>query len=281
MVVGIVGLGLIGGSMAKAYKKNAGISVYGADRDESVLNAAMEWGAVNQKLTKENLKDCDLLLLALYPKAAAEYLKENAPFIDKHTLVCDLCGIKRTICQIGFSLAKQYGFSFVGCHPMAGTQFSGFENARASLFEGASLVVVMEDETNKALLHRLKEAFAPANFGTFTLSDAFTHDRMIAYTSQLAHVVSNAYVKSPTAVSHKGFSAGSYKDLTRVAWLNEEMWTELFLENRDCLITEIEQIVRSLNEYKDALKENDPVRLKKLLKDGKEAKEAADGLCKN
>ena len=159
---------------------------------------------------------------------------------------------------------------------MAGTQFSGIKYAKETLFKNAPMVLVMERE-DSALLAKVKELLAPAQFGKISVTSAEEHDAIIAFTSQLAHVVSNAYVKSPTARVHKGFSAGSYKDLTRVAWLNEHMWTELFMENREPLLFEIDEIIKSLSEYRDAISDGDADRLRALLRDGRIAKEQIDG----
>ena len=191
-------------------------------------------------------------------------------------IAIDLCGTKRWICKAGFSIARQYGFTFFGCHPMAGTQFSGYENSRENMFRGAPMVVVPEKDTPESKIEKLKALLSPVGFGSLTITDAATHDSIIAFTSQLAHVVSNAYVKSPNAQLHRGFSAGSYRDLTRVAWLNEEMWSELFMENRDYLFDEVEHIIRSLMEYRDALMVGDREKLKMLLRDGRLAKERVD-----
>ena len=191
----------------------------------------------------------------------------------------DLCGTKRTVCEAGFALAKQYGFTYIGGHPMAGTHFSGIKYADENLFSGAPLVIVVPKghEEDVELFGRIKNVMEPAHFGKFSLSTAEDHDRIIAFTSQLAHVVSNAYVKSPSAKLHKGFSAGSYRDLTRVAWLNETMWTELFLQNGDYLADEIDTIIESLAEYRDAIRANDETRLKEILRNGRLAKEEIDG----
>jgi prephenate dehydrogenase len=218
-----------------------------------------------------------LILIALYPRAAMEYLKNTAHLIAKEALVIDLCGTKRTICEAGFALAEQYGFTFVGGHPMAGLHHSGFKYARGNLFHGASMVLVPPTFDDIFLLDRVKKALAPAGFGRMTVTTADQHDEMIAFTSQLAHVVSNAYVKSPTARSHKGFSAGSYKDLTRVARLNEEMWSELFVENKEHLVSELNTLIASLTEYRDAIRDGNTDATRSLLKDGREAKESIDG----
>lgn len=277
MTIGICGLGLIGGSMAKAYKAHGDFTVYGYDRDETTQGFARLSGAIDGTLDEASIPLCDLILVALYPTATVEYLKRIAPLIKKDALVMDLCGVKAEICRVGFTLAEMHGFVFVGGHPMAGTQYSGFKYAKADLFLGAPFVLVPREFDSITLLDRVKKALLPARFGSYSVTSAEDHDRVIAYTSQLAHIVSNAYVKSPTAQEHRGFSAGSYKDLTRVAWLNETMWTELFLENKDPLLSEIDTIISSLSEYREALKNGDNERLLILLRNGRIAKEQADG----
>ncbi len=276
MTVGICGLGLIGGSMAKAYRE-AGHTVYAHDINEAALGYAALAGIIDGKLNDDTLPTCDLLFIALYPQGAVQYLTEIASRIAKHTVVIDLCGTKQKICECGFALAAQYGFTFVGGHPMAGTQYSGIKYAKSTLFKNAPMVLVPPVYDDISFLDRIKTLLAPAGFGKISVTTAENHDRMIAFTSQLAHIVSNAYVKTPTAQEHRGFSAGSYKDLTRVAWLNEYMWTELFLENKDPLLFELDHIIASLSEYRDAIAADDADTLRGLLRDGRIAKEQVDG----
>ena len=276
MTVGVCGLGLIGGSMAKAYRE-AEHTVLGFDTNEATLGYAVLADIINDRLNNENIKECDLLFIALYPQGAVEYLTKIAPIISKHTVVIDLCGTKQKICECGFALAKEYGFTFVGGHPMAGKQYSGIKYAKATLFKGAPMVIVPPVFDDMALIDRIKGMLSPAGFGKLSVTTAEAHDRTIAFTSQLAHIVSNAYVKSPTAEGHKGFSAGSYKDLTRVAWLNENMWTELFLENKEPILFELDNIIASLSEYREAIAEDNREELRALLREGREAKEKIDG----
>ena len=276
MTVGIVGLGLIGGSLVKAYHQ-AGHRVLAHNRSRSVLDFAMLSGDVDGELTKETIGDCDLVLIAVFPQAAIAYLEEMGPFVGSKPLVMDCCGTKRVVCEACFPLAERYDFTYVGGHPMAGTQYSGYKYARANLFKGAPMVVVPPRYDDIALLSRVKELLAPAGFGSISVTTAQKHDAMIAFTSQLAHVVSNAYIKSPTAGAHKGFSAGSYKDMTRVAWLNPQMWAELFLENRDCLLYELDLLIDNLHQYRNALESEDMDGLVALLQDGKRRKEEVDG----
>lgn len=272
MTVGVVGLGLIGGSLAKAYHA-AGHRVLAYDLDPSVTAFAQLAGAVDGALDAETVGQCELLLLAVYPGAAAAYLEEHAARLSETAVVIDCCGIKREICAAGFRLAEQHGFLFVGGHPMAGTHFSGFKYSRATLFQGAPMVLVPPRFDDMQLIDRVCSLLEPLKFGHFSVTTAEEHDKMIAFTSQLAHVVSNAYVKSPTAEKQKGFSAGSYRDLTRVAWLNAPMWTELFLDNRDNLLAEVDTLIDELKQYRTALAENDAQTLCRLLEDGKKRKE--------
>lgn len=276
MKAGIIGLGLIGGSMARAYK-DAGHTVLAHDTDSAILEMAQLAGVCDGALNEKNIAECDVIIIALYPEASVEWLRANAANISKSATVIDCCGVKRAVCEPCFALAKKYGFTYAGGHPMAGTQYSGFKHSRANLFKGASMVIVPPIYDDMELLERIKTALAPAQFGRITVSTAEEHDEMIAFTSQMAHVVSNAYIKSPTARAHRGFSAGSYKDLTRVAKLNETMWTELFLENGDNLVSELDFLIDALAKYRDAIKDNDAERLKELLAEGRRRKEEVDG----
>ncbi|MBR5490864.1 MAG: prephenate dehydrogenase [Oscillospiraceae bacterium] len=277
MTVGIVGLGLIGGSLAKAFKRREGIRVLAYDTNAPVLGFAVISEIVDDELTMENVGECDLVLLSTYPDAAERWLDDAACHIPAKTLVIDCLGTKRSICSMAFPLARQYGFTFVGGHPMAGTHNSGFKYSREDLFDGAPMVIVPPNFEDIELLDRVKTILAPVGFGHITVTTAEEHDRMIAFTSQMAHIVSNAYIKSPTAGSHKGFSAGSYKDLTRVAWLNPEMWAELFLENRDNLINELDFLAEKLGEYRAAIAGGDREELVKILDEGRRRKKEIDG----
>lgn len=278
MTVGIVGLGLIGGSFAKAYSDNDEHKVLAYDIDEQTMKAACAAKNIDGELNKNNISACNLILVALYPQATIDYIREMAPYISGDTMVIDCCGIKQYVCDSCYPIAHEYGFTFIGGHPMAGRHFSGFEYSTKTMYNGSSMILVPENMTDTAVIERAKQLLSPIHFGKFTVCDADRHDAMIAFTSQMAHVVSNAYVKSPTAKNHDGFSAGSYKDLTRVAWLNETMWTELFLENRRHLIAELDSFIRSVTEYKTALEQGDAETLKALLADGKRCKEEIDGV---
>ncbi len=276
ITIGIVGLGLIGASMAKSAKKNAECTVLGFDIDHSITEYALLSGVVDGKLTKDNLRDCDVVFVCLYPSACVNYVKDNADYFKKGGLVLDCAGVKRSVCEPCYVLAEEKGFHFIGGHPMAGTQQSGIKYAKDTMFYNACFVLVPKPFEDVNVLSKAREVVLMVGFSRVSVMNAERHDELIAYTSQLAHIVSNAYVKSPCALSHKGISAGSYKDLTRVAYLNENMWTELFMDNKDNLLREVEGIICSLSEYAEALKNSDEQKLKELLIEGKKAKEAAE-----
>ena len=276
MKVGILGLGLIGGSLARAYKK-AGHTIYAHNRGESILSFAMLAGVVDAPLTDKNIGQCDLILLSIYADASAAWLEDNAQHIDTSTLIIDCCGIKKDSCDRCFPLAEKYGFTFVGGHPMAGSHHSGFKYSRSNLFQGAPMVLVPPRFDDPVLLERVKIALAPCGFKMYSVTTAQEHDRMIGFTSQMPHIISNAFIKSPTALQHKGFSAGSYKDLTRVAWLNPQMWSELFLSNKENLLDELDFFIDSLSQYRQAIAQNNEEQLIKLLDDGRKRKEEVDG----
>lgn len=268
--VGVVGLGLIGGSIARALSR-AGREVYALDLDEDIERfAAIETTAGT--LTDELVGTCELVVLACYPEGCVDWLHAHADLVSAHAIVIDTGGVKRSVCEPCFEIARAAGITFLGCHPMAGTQFSGYAHSRADMFEGAPLVVCPPPEvrgvTCLALVDRLEGLLAPCGFGRLTVTTPERHDEVIAYTSQLAHVVSSAYVKSPTLARREGFSAGSYKDLTRVARLNPQMWCELFLDDADNLASEIGTLVGALNRYKEALEARDAERLTELLAEG-------------
>ncbi|MDO4265413.1 MAG: prephenate dehydrogenase [Eubacteriales bacterium] len=275
MQIGVVGLGLIGGSMAKAIKKYTSHSVFGCDMNEAVLSQALADGSIDGLLTDDAVSDCDMLLAALYPAAVVSYIQEHLERFSAGTTIVDLCGVKRAVMEPVGKLALPEGVTYIGGHPMAGMEKSGYANAKAELFQGASMILVPQDEKNTAF-YEAEEFFLSLGFGRVKVTTAQEHDRVIAFTSQLAHVVSSAYVLSPTSLEHYGFSAGSYKDMTRVARLNETMWTELFLDNREALSEELDGIIERLSFYREVIADGDREALFAKLREGRERKEGID-----
>lgn len=277
MKIGIIGLGLMGGSIAKAITLNTEHTVWGSNRSHGAVEKALQVGAIQKELEKDDLRECDLVIVSLYPQASIDYIKNNADSFKKGAIVMDISGVKRYVCDALYETAKENDFVFIGAHPMAGLHHSGFEYSTPAMFNNSSMILTPYDDTPEECVNVIRALFLKIGFTNIQMSTPDEHDKIIAFTSQLAHVVSNAYVKSPNALIHKGFSAGSYKDLTRVAYLNEGMWSELFLENRDNLINEIDSIVQNLVQYKVALENNDSETLTALLRDGKILKEKIDG----
>ncbi|MBO5410489.1 MAG: prephenate dehydrogenase [Clostridia bacterium] len=272
MNIGIVGLGLIGGSLARALAESKKHKIFGYDINRSSMLAAKVFEAMHEPLDDGNIGECDIIFIAVYPQATVDFVLKNAAKIKKGAIVADCGGVKRIICEPCEKAARENGFNFIGAHPMAGTQFSGFDHTRANLFKGATMILTPHTDTDIKILGTLREVLDDAGFGKVNITTPEEHDRVIAFTSQLPHIISNAYVKSPTSASHKGFSAGSYRDLTRVSKLNEKMWTELFFENKDNLTFEIDFLIEKLTEYSKALKADDKEKLIALLKEGTDTK---------
>ncbi len=277
MKVGIVGLGLMGGSMAKSIKARTSHTVYGIDLDQETMSLARLCGAIDGPLTGENLARCDLVLVALRPQAAIDWVREKGAGIPKGAILVDFCGVKRVVVEALAPLAEEYGFSYIGGHPMAGRERGGFTASTEDLYVGASMILTPDQRTDMKLLETLRDFFFDVGFGKLTFSQPEEHDRIIAFTSQLAHIVSSAYVKSPEAQRRRGVSAGSFRDMTRVARLDEEMWTELFLDDADFLTKELGILIGHLEEYREALEARDGERLRSLLRDGREKKATAGG----
>lgn len=273
MNIAVVGLGLIGGSICKALKANTFHHIMGIDSDKETIRKALDTGAIDEEIDVEKLGEANLTIVALYPMAIVDFVKENADRFRKGSIVMDICGIKNYIVKNCTPVLEEKGVIFIGTHPMAGTEHSGFDYSDGDLFRKASFIITPSENTPQIAIDLVSTLGACMNFGKVVIATPEQHDRNIAYTSQLAHVVSNAYVKSPSLFHADGFSAGSFLDLTRVAYLNEEMWSGLFLCNKDALLFEINNIIHSLSEYRDAMENDDIATLKELLKVGRERKE--------
>ena len=276
MNIGIVGLGLIGGSIAKSIKKETTDTVLGYDINMSTVHKARLLEAIDLELTEDRIGVCDMILVALYPRDIIRWVRDNCSRFKPDCIVMDCGGVKESICKELFPHAEEKGYCFVGAHPMAGVERWGFDNAQGSMFKNSSILLVPPTGIGLERLQMIKKCWGALGFGNVEITTAAEHDRRIAFTSQLAHVVSSAYIKSPTAQLQHGFSAGSYKDMTRVARLNEAMWSELFLENGEHLTDEIDGMMTHLQAFRDAVAEKDEERLLALLREGRELKEMAD-----
>ena len=265
-------MGLIGGSLGRGIIKRTGHTVYGFDIDEKSLQKALMLNACHNVLEEENLPQLDILIIALYPRTVESYIDKYQDKLKPGCVVMDCGGIKRQVVTMMKEKVDKYGhLRFIGVHPMAGREYCGIEHSSVNLFEKAS-VLLCPVNPEIELLTMIKHFFQEIGFAEVLITSPEKHDRVIAYTSQLAHVISNAYVKSPVALDHHGFSAGSFRDLTRVARLNPLMWSELMMDNRDNLIKEIELLVSNISKYKDALENRDEAELSRLLEEGSERK---------
>ena len=272
MIVGVAGLGLIGGSFVKGYH-SLGHTVYAWNRSRKTLDFALISGYVDAELTEENVSECDLIVVCLYPEASIEWVRTMAPYFGSKPLVMDACGTKRNVCEACFRLADEYGFTFVGGHPMGGTKYSGYKYSKPDMFVGAPMVIVPPKYDDIELYSRVKNLLEPLGFGRYSITTAEDHDRMIAFTSQLSHLVASSYIKSPAAERQKGFAGGTYRDMTRVAFLNAPMWAEIFISNKEYLIAELDSLIGNLSKYREAINDERVEELTELLADGARRKE--------
>lgn len=271
--IGIVGLGLIGASFAKAYKEYTNHPVFGWNRTHAVTEKALADMVIDEELTTENMKQMDILIVCLFPQACVDYILNNLKHLKPGTIIIDIAGVKGIIIEQVEHACKNSGIIFVGGHPMAGLEVIGYDNSIPHLFQGASMILVPNVSSTPQAINFLSGMFKQLGFGMIIECNAQKHDKMIGYTSQLCHVVSNAFVKNEAAQFHKGFSGGSYRDLTRVAKLNEHMWNELFLLNKEALLEEINEFMGHMDELKVALELEDQEKLTDLLRIGSERKQ--------
>ncbi len=276
MKIGIVGLGLIGGSLAKAIKKNTDYICFGIDINKTTVAAALSQEAIDGEISVDGLDRCDVAVICLYPQQTIDFIRENKKRFKKGGIVIDTCGVKGEIVTASEKLLADEGVRFLGCHPMAGREFSGFAYSVDNLFEKASFIMTPTDNTPMSAVKEISKFAYNIGFAKCVVASPDEHDEVIAFTSQLAHIVSSAYVKSPSLMKQAGFSAGSFKDLTRVAKLNEDMWTTLFMMNKKPLVSEISHIIKCLEDYRSAIENEDHDRLHSLLKEGRELKEISN-----
>ena len=257
MVVGIRGMGLIGGSFEKAFRKQG----------HEVVNL--------KDASSAEIGRCNLVIVCLPPLMVAPWIVEHAGDFAADALITDAAGVKGVVCPKVESVAKTAKWTYVGGHPMAGKERSGYANSDADLYQGASMIFTPFAFTPSAAVEKLKAIFAEIGFARFVVTDPKHHDEMIAYTSQLAHVVSSAYVRDPLAAKHLGFSAGSFQDMTRVATVDPDIWTDLFLSNKDSLDAVLSRLIERLTQYRDAIRGENAVALRALLAEGRAAKEVS------
>lgn len=272
MNIAVIGLGIIGGSFCKAIKKYTNHYVIGINRTLSTAQKALSVGAIDEIGSAETLEKADIIILAMYPQADVDFIEKHGHHIKKGAIVTDSSGIKRAICPQMQSLAQKFGFVFVGSHPMAGKETNGFDVSDAELYKNASYIITPCDAEQK-YVDTLSELAKSIGFGTIKITTPEEHDRMIAFTSQLPHVLACSYVLSPCCPNHNGFSAGSYRDVSRVANINSKLWSELFLENKEPLVKELDILIDNITQIINAIKNDDKDTLSALLEKGHQVKE--------
>lgn len=268
----VVGLGLIGGSVCKALKKYTTHFVAGSDINRDIEFAALRDVAMDEAFDGD-YSSFDLIIMALFPDAAEAYLRENIGKMPEKALITDVCGIKGVFSERLRKLTEDNGLRYVGIHPMAGKEFGGYHNSSADLFQKANFIIAPFEDSREEDIELLRRLSSEIGAGKIVVTSPANHDKMIAYTSQLAHIVSSAYVKSPELELECGFSGGSFQDMTRIATMNERMWTDLFMQNRENLLFELDTLIENLSKYSEALRSADSEEMLRLIAEGRQLKE--------
>lgn len=268
----ICGLGLIGASLAKTLKKNTNHTVLGWNRTQSVTEKALRDGTIDRTGNIDSLMaEADITFVNFYPEAIVPFILEHKNSFKKDSIVTDSCGIKTKICR---ALEKEdLDFYFIGAHPMAGREVGGYDNALDNLYDNASFIVTPVDGTPRNKIDALVGLADGMGFARTVVTTPEHHDEMIAFTSQIAHVLACSYVLSPLAPSHAGYSAGSYRDVSRVARINADMWADLFIDNKEALVKEIDDLVSNLMQFKYNIVNEDSQALKDLMNRANKIKE--------
>lgn len=272
MKILVVGLGLIGGSICKALKKYTSHFVVGCDINHDIEYSALRDVAIDKDFDGD-FSGFDLVIMSLFPDATEKYLRENIGKFSPDTLITDVCGIKGDFSLRVKSLAENNGMRYLGIHPMAGKEFGGYHNSSGDLFLKANFIIAPFEDSRESDVELLKNLASELGAGKIVVTSPENHDKMIAYTSQLAHIVSSAYVKSPELGLECGFSGGSFQDMTRIATMNERMWTDLFMQNRENLMYELDILIDNLRKYSEALRNSDSEAMLALIAEGRQLKE--------
>jgi len=271
--VAVIGLGIMGGSIVKALKKSGKYYVIGYNRTTDISQRALADKAVDEIWDGASPLDADITVLAVNPNVTYDLFKTLPALLKKGSILTDICGVKAELVKKGEAVGREYGVHFIGGHPMAGRERSGYDYSTEDLFFNRSYIFTETVNTNKEALNILSQMALDIGCSDVTITSPEYHDKMIAYTSQIPHILAGAYMNSPTSATHKGYSAGSYHDVSRVASVDENLWSQLFLQNKDNLLYEIDILIRNLQDYKEAVTRNDSSRLSGIIKTGRILKE--------
>ncbi|OUN05875.1 prephenate dehydrogenase [Flavonifractor sp. An92] len=261
----IVGLGLIGGSMALALKGFEDFEIVGVDVSQPTLRFASEHG-VADFVTEDAasvLPGADVVMLALHPRGIVDFLARYRGQFQPGCLVTDVCGVKTSILEAAEVLPDTV--DFIGCHPMAGTEFSGIEHAFAEMFQGSHLILVPQETSTAEHIALMERLAAHIGCRDVYRTTAEEHDAMIAYTSQLMHVIAVSVCDDPMLFTCRGFEGSSFRGCTRVAALDVGLWTELFSMNRPALVESVDRLLESLTAYREVLAGGDAAQLSQKL----------------
>lgn len=266
MNIGIIGLGLMGASFAKRLSPQKDKTIYGIDQNEQTIQTALELNIIKEGSTDPGklIKKCNLIILALYPTMIKPWIVENQQYLESGTILMDISGVKTNIVEPVQAILRE-DLELISIHPMCGRESRGIDFAQADIFDNANYIIVPTDKNTPKAIKAAKQLGKDLRVKNISILSCKEHDRMIGFLSQLTHVIAVSLMNTHDNSHLVEYTGDSFRDLTRIAAINEDLWSELFLLNKDILLVEIDQFLDATKHFRDSLEKEDIDEMKRLF----------------
>lgn len=266
MNIGIIGLGLMGASFAKRLSPQKDKTIYGIDQNEQTIQTALELNIIKEGSTDPGklIKKCNLIILALYPTMIKPWIVENQQYLESGTILMDISGVKTNIVEPVQAILRE-DLELISIHPMCGRESRGIDFAQADIFDNANYIIVPTDKNTPKAIKAAKQLGKDLRVKNISILSCKEHDRMIGFLSQLTHVIAVSLMNTHDNSHLVEYTGDSFRDLTRIAAINEDLWSELFLLNKDILLDEIDQFLDATKHFRDSLEKEDIDEMKRLF----------------
>lgn len=266
MNIGIIGLGLMGASFAKRLSPQEDKTIYGIDQNEQTIQTALELNIIKEGSTDPGklIKKCNLIILALYPTMIKPWIVENQQYLEPGTILMDISGVKTNIVEPVQAILRE-DLELISIHPMCGRESRGIDFAQADIFDNANYIIVPTDKNTPKAIKAAKQLGKDLRVKNISILSCEEHDRMIGFLSQLTHVIAVSLMNTHDNSHLVEYTGDSFRDLTRIATINEDLWSELFLLNKDILLDEIDQFLDATKHFRDSLEKEDIDEMKRLF----------------
>lgn len=266
MNIGIIGLGLMGASFAKRLSPQKDKTIYGIDQNEQTIQTALELNIIKEGSTDPDklIKKCNLIILALYPTMIKPWIVENQQYLESGTILMDISGVKTNIVEPVQAILRE-DLELISIHPMCGRESRGIDFAQADIFDNANYIIVPTNKNTPKAIEAAKQLGKNLRVKNISILSCEEHDRMIGFLSQLTHVIAVSLMNTHDNSHLVEYTGDSFRDLTRIATINEDLWSELFLLNKDILLDEIDQFLDATKHFRDSLEKEDIDEMKRLF----------------